>query len=71
MDLNRKSRAKNLDQLETFLIKETKQILTKLRQAFVKVSILDYFDPRCHIQIETDVLSYNIGGIHSQLTSDN
>ncbi len=28
-------------------------------------------NPKCHIQIETDVSGYAIGGILSQLTSDN
>ncbi len=32
--------------------------------------ILNHFDPKCHIQIETDVSGYSIGEILSQLTLD-
>ena len=44
---------------------------TKLRQIFIEASILNHFDSECHIQIETDVLSYAINRILSQLTSNN
>ena len=37
---------------------------------FTKALILQYFDPECHIRIETDASGYTIGGILSQLTSD-
>ena len=42
---------------------------TELRQAFVRAPIL-HFDPERHIRIETDASSYAIGGVFSQLTSD-
>lgn len=35
----------------------------RLRQAFYKASIFHYFDPECHIQIDTDTLGYRIGGV--------
>ncbi len=43
---------------------------TELRQAFLKVPILNHFDPECNIRIETDASGYAIGGVLSQLTSD-
>ena len=42
-----------------------------MRQAFVEAPIVNYFDPKRHIHIETDVLGYAIGGILSQLILDN
>ncbi len=41
-----------------------------MRQAFVEVPILNHFDPERHIRIETDASGYTIGGVLSQLTSD-
>ncbi len=41
-----------------------------MRQAFVEALILNHFDPERHIRIETDASGYAIGGILSQLTSD-
>ncbi len=41
-----------------------------MRQAFVKAPILNHFDPEHYIRIETNVSSYTISGILSQLTSD-
>ena len=45
-------------------------MFTKLRQAFLKAPILYHFDPEYHIRIETDISGYTIGGVLSQLTSD-
>ena len=53
-----------------FLTPGAKLAFTKLRQAFLKASILHHFDLKRHIRIETDVLGYAIGGVLSQLTSD-
>ena len=53
-----------------FLIPGAKLIFTKLRQAFLKAPILHHFDPERHIRIETDASGYAIGGVLSQLTSD-
>ena len=47
-----------------------KLAFTELRQAFLKAPILYHFDLECHIRIEIDVSGYAIGGVLSQLTSD-
>ena len=57
------SRAKNLSQSRLFLIDNARRAFTKLRQAFVKAPILNHFDPKRHIQIETDAFGYAINGI--------
>ena len=54
-----------------FLTPRAKLAFTKLRQAFVKAPILYHFDLEYHIRIETDVSGYAIGGVLSQLISDN
>ena len=51
-----------------FLISKAKKAFNRLRQAFTKASILQHFDPECHIQIKTDASGYTIGGVLSQLT---
>ena len=51
-----------------FLFPDTRTTFNRLRLAFTEASILWYFDPECHIWIETDALSYAIGGVVSQLT---
>ena len=53
-----------------FLTPGAKLAFTELRQAFLKALILHHFDPECHIRIETDASGYAIGGVLSQLTSD-
>ena len=53
-----------------FFTPGAKLAFTKLRQAFVKAPIFYHFDPKCHIWIETDASGYAIGGVLSQLTSD-
>ncbi len=64
-------RAKNLSsQSRLFLIAEARKAFTQLKQAFVKTPILNHFDPECYIRIEMDTFGYGIGGILSQLTSD-
>ncbi len=64
-------RAKNLSsQSRLFLTPRARKSFTKLRQAFVKALILNYFDPKHHIIIEKDVSGYAIGEIFSQLTLD-
>ncbi len=66
------SRAKNLSsQSGSFLIFEARKAFIELRKAFVEAPILNHFDPKRHIQIETDVSGYAIGGILNQLISDN
>ncbi len=56
------SRAKNLGQSRSFLTSEARKAFNKLRQAFVKVQILNHFDPERHIRIETDVLAMLLVG---------
>ena len=65
-------RAKNLSfgQSSIFLITHARKAFIKLKQAFVEASILNHFDLEHYIQIEIDALSYVIGEIFSQLTSD-
>ena len=53
-----------------YLIPDAEQPFTQLRQTFTKALILQHFDSEYHIQIETDVPGYAIGGVLSQLTLD-
>ena len=55
----------------SFLISGARNAFTKLRQAFIKASILYHFDLERHIQVETNASGYAIGGVLSQLISDN
>ena len=64
------SKAKNLGQSGMFLTADIKRTFIKLRQAFVKAPILNHFDSKRHIQIETNTLGYVIGEILNQLTLD-
>ena len=54
-----------------FFTPRARLAFTKLRPAFVKASILHHFDPERHIQVETDISGYAIGGVFSQLILDN
>ena len=54
-----------------FLTPEAKLAFAELRHALVKAPILYHFDPERHIRIETDASEYVIGGVLSQLTSNN
>ena len=54
-----------------FLTSGARKVFTKLRQAFIKASILHHFDLEYHIRVETDNSGYVIGRILNQLTSDN
>ena len=54
-----------------FLTSGARMAFTKLRQAFIKALILHHFDLERHIRVETDISAYAIGGVLSQLTSDN
>ena len=53
-----------------FLTPGARKAFTELRQAFIKAPILHHFDPERHIRVETDASGYAIGGVLSQLTSD-
>ena len=50
-----------------FLISGAKKAFNRLRKAFTETLILRHFDPKCHIQIETNALGYAIGEIFSQM----
>ena len=63
--------SKNLNRATVYLTPDAKQGFTQLRQAFIKALIFQHFDPECYIRIETDASGYTIGGVLSQLTSDN
>ena len=54
-----------------FLTPRATLTFTKLKQAFLKALILHHFNPERHIRIETDLSDYTIGGVLSQLISDN
>ena len=54
-----------------FLTLRAKIAFTELRQAFFKAPILHHFDPEYYNRIEMNESGYAIGGVLSQLTSDN
>ena len=53
-----------------FLTSDAREAFNHLKQAFTKAPILRYFDLELHIRIETDTSAYSIGGVLSQLISD-
>ncbi len=53
-----------------FFTPEAELAFTRLRQAFTEAPILHHFDPKRRIRMETDASGYAIGGVPSQLTSD-
>ena len=67
----KRSPSKNSNGATGYLILKTRLAFNKLRKTFTKAPILQHFDSECHIWMETDVLSYAIGGVLSQLTLDN
>ena len=68
----KRSKFKNLSKSTLdFFTPRAKLAFTELRQTFLKTLILHHFDPKRHIQIETDVSGYTIDGVFSQLTLDN
>ena len=60
--------SKNSNGATSYLTPDARQAFTQLRQAFTKAPILQHFDPKCHIRIETDTSAYAIGDVLSQLT---
>ena len=54
----------------SFLTPKTRIAFNHLWLAFTKAPILQYFDLKCHIRIETDVSGYAIDGVLSQLASE-
>ena len=53
-----------------FLNSRAKKAFNCLKQAFTKVSILQYFDSEYYIRIKTDVLGYAIRWVLSQISSN-
>ena len=53
----------------SFPTHNARQAFTQLIQAFTKALILQHFDSKQQIQIETNVFSYAIGSVLSQITS--
>ena len=62
---------KNSNGAMDYLTSGAKRAFTQLRQAFTKALILRHFEPECYIWIETHASGYAIGGLLSQLTSNN
>ena len=54
----KKSQFKNLNKVTDYSIPNAKQVFIQLRQALIKTPILQYYDPKCHIQIETNTSNY-------------
>ena len=52
----------------SFLTLDARQAFTQLRQAFIKTTILRYFNPKRHIRIETDAFGYVIYDVFSWMT---
>ena len=50
-----------------FLTPNAKKAFNHLQLAFIKAPIFQHFDLEIHIRIKTDVLSYSIGRVLSQL----
>ena len=67
----KKSPSQNLIKAISYLTPNARQAFIQLRQAFIEAPILQHFDPKYYIRIETDMSSYVISGILSQLTLDN
>ena len=57
--------SKNLNRATSYLTPKARLAFTKLRKAFTKALILRHFDLEYNIRIETDALSYAIGGVLS------
>ena len=55
----------------SFLTSKARAAFNCLRLAFIEALIFQHFDLECHIWIETDISSYAINGMLSQLTSIN
>ena len=47
----------------SFLIPNAKKTFNHLWLAFIKALILQHFDPKSYIRIETNASSYTIGGV--------
>ena len=65
-----KSSSKNSNRAMGFLIPKARLAFNKLRKAFTKAPILQHFNPKYYIWIQTDASGYVIGKVLSQLTSN-
>ena len=63
--------SKNSNGAMGYLTFDAKRAFTQLGQAFTEALILQHFDPEYYIRIETNASDYAIGGVLSQLTSNN
>ena len=63
--------SKNLNRATGYLTPKARLPFTKLRKAFIKAQIFQYFDPEYHIWIKINGSSYAIGRVISQLSLDN
>ena len=68
-NLSRSIKVKNSSGTD-FLTSGTKEAFSCLWKAFIKAPILRHFDPKCHIQIETNALGYAICRVFSQMALD-
>lgn len=48
----------NATEESKFLISKAREAFNHLKQAFIKVSVLQYFDPKCYIRFKTIILGY-------------
>lgn len=62
--------ASNSNKRTSYSNPDTKKAFTQLRQIFTKAPILEHFDPKKHIGIETDTSSYVINWVIKELTPD-
>ena len=58
------SKSKKTVRSDFFTLK-ARLVFTKLRQTFVKASILHHFGLKCHIRVQTDASGYTIGEVFS------
>ena len=61
----RRSPSENSNGATGYLTPDARRAFTQLRQVFIKASIVQYFDPECHIWIETDASGYAISRVLS------
>ena len=64
-DYQKMSKPKKLVRSSDFFTSRARLAFTKLRQVFVKVLILNHYDPEYYIWIEIDTLGYTIGEVLS------
>lgn len=65
---NWSSSIKKMSSRVYFLIFKTSLVLSQLKKIFTKTLILHYFDPEYYVLIKTNILSYVINQVLSELT---